>query len=164
LAAYERFRELVDDRVLLVLAGPSAVEWRSDLDRVIEWQRDHPRLAADVRISGYVATNDLAVLFRRAAVCATATRDEGFGLTVLQSMAAGTPAVAPPLEVFREFAEDLAWYADPVDQDAYAHALLVACAVDRADPRVVAARERAATFTWEQAARRTTAVYHRALA
>ena len=98
---------------------------------------------------GYVARDALADLYRRAACLVFPTRYEGFGLPVLEAMASGTPVVASPDAAVREIGGDVPLYADA---DGLADAVR----------RAVADRERLAAagrFTWEEAARRTLAVY-----
>src|SRR5438552_3079157 len=66
---------------------------------------------ADVR--GFVSKDELAELYRGAAVFVFPTRYEGFGLPVLEAMASGTPVVAAPDAAVREVAGDAAVYAEP---------------------------------------------------
>ena len=102
---------------------------------------------------------ELAALYRGAAALLFPTRYEGFGLPVLEAMASGTPIVATPDEAVREVAGDAAVYALPHE---LAPAVLQALA--ERDRLVAAGLERARTFSWEEAARRTAAVYHEVLA
>jgi glycosyltransferase involved in cell wall biosynthesis len=118
----------------------------------------------DVRLLGAVNTAELEDLYAAAAVLATATRYEGFGLPVLEAMARGVPVVCTDLPVLREVAGDVARYVPVRDPVALAGALRETLAggpdVTR---RVEAGRARASAFTWEAAARATREVYDRAL-
>src|SRR5919204_3284777 len=107
---------------------------------------------ADVR--GFVSKDELAELYRGAAVFVFPTRYEGFGLPVLEAMASGTPVVAAPDAAVREVAGDAVAYAEP-DELATAVERVLA---DR-ERLVAAGLERAQTFSWEEAARRTVDVY-----
>ncbi|HEY0416562.1 MAG TPA: glycosyltransferase family 1 protein [Gaiellaceae bacterium] len=112
---------------------------------------------ADVR--GYVDDDELARLYREAAALVFPSRYEGFGLPVLEAMASGAPVVATPDEAVREVAGDAALYAP---REGLADA--VRTAVAERGQRAAAGVERARAFSWEEAARRTLAVYEEVLA
>ena len=80
---------------------------------------------------------------------------EGFGLSVLEGLACGTPVVASDIPPHREVAGDAAWYADPAEPAALAAAITAALNADdtaRATRRA-AGLARAATMGWGDAAR-----------
>ncbi|HZB23613.1 MAG TPA: glycosyltransferase family 1 protein [Gaiellaceae bacterium] len=110
------------------------------------------RRGADVR--GYVAKEELARLYREAAVLVLPSRYEGFGLPVVEAMASGTPVVAAPDDALREVAGDAALFASRDELGGAVQRALV----DR-ERLVAAGLERARAFTWEETARRTLEVY-----
>jgi glycosyltransferase involved in cell wall biosynthesis len=132
----------------LVVAGPETDE---------ELASELRRGGADLR--GYVSKEQLAGLYRGAALLVLPSRFEGFGLPVLEAMASGTPVVAAAEPALREVADGAAVFADDGDFGAAAQRAL-------ADRERLAAGglERARLFTWEEAARRTAAVYREVLA
>lgn len=82
----------------------------------------------------------------------SASRDEGFGLPLVEAMAVGTPLVVSDIPVFREIGGEAAAFFDPSSVESFAAAIL-----DLEDPEVwqqrsAAARERAAAFDWDRAA------------
>jgi glycosyltransferase involved in cell wall biosynthesis len=80
------------------------------------------------------------------------SRDEGFGMIALETLAAGRPLVASDLPAHREVCGASPFYA-PVDKvDAWVEA--TRHALDAGAERLDAGRERARRYTWEAAADR----------
>jgi glycosyltransferase involved in cell wall biosynthesis len=132
----------------LVVAGPV---------RDAALARELERRGAKVR--GYVDQQQLAELYRGAACLLMPSRYEGFGLPVLEAMAAGTPVVAAPDPALREVAGEAAIFVEP---ELLADGLRQALA--ERDRLVAAGLERARHFSWEDTARRTVDVYLEVLA
>jgi glycosyltransferase involved in cell wall biosynthesis len=92
----------------------------------------------------------LTELYANAAALVHASRDEGFGLTVLEAMAAGTPVIAVRNAAIEELAGAAALVVDEVDLgDAMRRV--------SGDPHLrealsAAGRERAAAFSWKRSA------------
>jgi glycosyltransferase involved in cell wall biosynthesis len=84
---------------------------------------------------------------------------EGFGLTVLEAMACGTPVVASDRGALPEVLGDAGRLVDPLDRGAIGDAVLASLADDGA-----AGVERARAFSWAgTAARMDTVLRHVAL-
>ncbi len=110
------------------------------------------------RVVGYVDKETLADLYRNAACLLFPSSFEGFGLPVLEAMASGTPVVCSDDAALREVGGDAAVY---VDLGRLSEGIGQALA--ESTRLVAAGLARAGLFTWEQAARRTIAVYRQAL-
>jgi glycosyltransferase involved in cell wall biosynthesis len=110
--------------------------------------------------TGYVSAADLNALYTGAAVFAFPSLAEGFGLPPLEAMACGCPVVSSDATSLPEVVGDAGVLADAADPDAFATALdgVLGSEGRRAELRTRGLR-RAATFTWEQTASATLAVY-----
>jgi glycosyltransferase involved in cell wall biosynthesis len=99
---------------------------------------------------------ELADLYRGAALTCCASSFEGFGLSVLESMACGTPSACSDMRSLREVAEDAAVYFPHDDADAMSEAIL-GLLEDAEYRRQLKYRgiHRAALFTWAAAAKLT---------
>ncbi len=116
------------------------------------------RHARHVRALGYVSDDDLAALYASAALVAYPSLAEGFGLPVLEAMAAGAPVLTSDRSSMPEVGGDAAIYVDPTDV-ASIRAGLERVLSDPAGRDALAARSRAraAEFSWERTARQTLA-------
>ena len=145
---------------LAALAAAKAV----GLPLVVVGPEKEPALAAALRaggadVRGWVEQDELAALYRGAAALVLPSRQEGFGIPVIEAMASGTPVVLSADPALREVAADAASYAEDGD---FAAAIRRALA-DR-ERLSAAGLVRAQRFTWEQAARLTADVYRQVLA
>jgi glycosyltransferase involved in cell wall biosynthesis len=88
---------------------------------------------------------------------------EGFGLPVLEAMHCGTPVVCARAASLPEVAGDTALWVAPDDDEGFARA--IARVLDDAGLRTTmraAGLRRAATFSWDETARRTLQVFDEA--
>jgi glycosyltransferase involved in cell wall biosynthesis len=117
-----------------------------------------------VRFLAWVSDSDLAGLYRAATCFALPSRMEGFGLPILEAMAAGTPVACADRASLPEVAGDAALLFNPDDQRSVTGALrrLLDDPPLRAD-FVRRGRARVREFTWERTATATLAAYRRAM-
>jgi glycosyltransferase involved in cell wall biosynthesis len=107
---------------------------------------------------GYVPDEDLPGLYAGASVFAYPSLAEGFGLPVLEAMAAGTAVVTSHRSSLPEVAGNAALLVDPEKVQSIRAALLELLTDDaRRDELARRGRARAASFTWERTARETLA-------
>jgi glycosyltransferase involved in cell wall biosynthesis len=118
--------------------------------------------AAGVHVVGWLASADLRALVARARALLLPSRYEGFGLPVLEAMAAGTAVVAADVPALREVSGGHARLVPPTDADGWAEALAAAAPPD--PQRRYAAAEWARSHTWAACAAATVGAYERALA
>jgi glycosyltransferase involved in cell wall biosynthesis len=121
--------------------------------------------AAGATVLGRLRDPELDAAYAGALCLACVSREEGFGFTPLEALAAGVPAVVSDLPVFRETLGDAALVVPPDDLDALAHALLrLEREPELREGLVASGRRRVDLLSWEHAARETRAVFEEALA
>jgi glycosyltransferase involved in cell wall biosynthesis len=100
-AAMDEVRKRVPDALLLI-AGKGPLE--GDLQSLVR----SLRLANNVRLLGYMPDQELPVAYRAADLTVVpSVAAEGFGLVVVESLAAGTPVLVTPVGGLPEVVRDL---------------------------------------------------------
>jgi glycosyltransferase involved in cell wall biosynthesis len=129
----------------LVLAGPR----QSGVDgRVIR--------------TGYLADVDLRSVVAGASALVLPSRDEGFGLPVLEALACNVPVVCSDVPALREVSGGHALLTPVGDADALAHAMFEAVETPPNATAQAARRTHASGYTWRRCAEATLVAYHRA--
>jgi glycosyltransferase involved in cell wall biosynthesis len=155
------FRRVLEGGVSaqLVIAGPMA-----------EGEAVLRRLAAELGVldrvvfTGFVDEPGLRALYSAARVCVCPSMYEGFGFTVLEAMACGTPVVCSSATSLPEVAGEAALFFDPHRPEemagqifrAFSDAPLRESLIERGWLNVK-------RFSWTETARQALAVYHQAL-
>lgn len=113
---------------------------------------------------GEVPIGDLPALYSLADAFASPSAYEGFGFTVADALAAGTPVVVSDTSSLPEVCGDAALVVPEATAAAFADGLeRVLGEAELRRALIAAGPRRAAEFSWELAARQTLAVYREAL-
>ena len=154
LAAWPLLRATMPDAPPLVLCGKPG--WRHES---IEGALAGAAAGGWLLRLGYQPDETLRALYDRAAAVVCPSVYEGFGLPLVEAMAAGTPLVCSDIPVFREVAADAALFVPPDDPAAWARTL-AGLLVDPEQARDLAIRgaARVRHFSWPRTAERTLAV------
>ena len=117
----------------------------------------------DVVFTGVVDDFELAALYSGARVYACPSLYEGFGFTVLEAMACGTPVVCSAATSLPEIAGDAALYADPRSPQEFALALEKVLVDPQLRTELIEkGYKNCRRFSWKKTAERTIAVYEQA--
>jgi glycosyltransferase involved in cell wall biosynthesis len=152
--------EAIDSSWRLVLAGSNGYGSEEILARIASSTARHR-----VLVTGYIPTAELARWYARASIFAFPSLDEGFGMPVLEAMAAGLPVVTSNRSALPEVAGDAALLVNPEDTSALTEALRELTNDQKLRSRLATAgRARAAAFSWEKAVSETWDAYQNLLA
>ena len=149
----EAFRNRPEYRLILVrrAAGP---------DKALERLLRTPQARAQVIPLQYVDSGVLNSLYNRARIVLHPSYYEGFGLPLVEAMAAGVPLVTSCVSSMPEIVGPAALLVSPGDAHAIARAL---SALDRdevlREKLIAAGRQQLALFDWTESARSTLEVY-----
>lgn len=160
LAAYRLVRQTLADHRLIIVGKK---EGFITGDR--ESLREAESLGDSVAFTGYIADEELRRYFKHAEALVFPSLYEGFGLPILEAMAANCPVVASDLKVHREIGGDVPLFCDPNSEDMIAAAMrevAALSAVSRAQISV-AGVQHARSFTWDRCASETASVIEEVL-
>ena len=143
----------------LVLAGPMGLGGEDVVEEIRRL-----RVGDRVRMTGWLAREELVALVSGATAIAHPSLDEGFGITPLEAMAAGIPAVVSDRGALPETVGDAAIVVDADDVDRWVEAMgrLRDDTVFRSE-LINRGLARAGEFTWARTAQMTVEVYRRCL-
>jgi glycosyltransferase involved in cell wall biosynthesis len=117
-----------------------------------------------IALLGYAPPDELAAWYARASIFAFPSLDEGFGMPVLEAMAAGAPVMTSNRSGLPEVAGDAALLVDPMRTESLVEGLReLARNEDLREDLALRGLARAALFTWDKAVRETWEVYRRLL-
>ena len=160
IAAFARVTERIPS-ARLTIVGPDRAYPPENLER----RADTAGVADRVTCLDYVDDRELAALYRRATLFAWLSEYEGFGLTPLEALAAGVPAVVGDIPVAREVYGDAVRYAPIGDPDTIATVMVELLTDPAARAALLAQREATLShYTWRRAATATLAVLEAAAA
>lgn len=155
ISAYARVLEHGTEVPQLVLAGRKGWMYEDIFKSVV----DH-RLEKDVVFTDYLSRDDAINLLKGAYACTYPSLYEGFGLPVLEAMAAHVPVLTSNVSSLPEVAGDTALLVNPESQDEIQNGLeSLINEYPVAQERARAAYQRAQQFTWEASARSLANLY-----
>lgn len=151
--AFEKYKETTRDATALVLAGIPGYGY----DEIHEAIKRSPRKDSIHEI-GYVDEKDLPLLYHAARAFILPSAYEGFGIPIVEAMAAGTPLIVSRAGSNTEIAQDAALSFHPSSPQECADALIeLTRHPDATGDRIQKGKHYAKSYSWERTA---AAIYH----
>ena len=108
--AFKKYKKEVKDDLKLVIVGNKGWKYENIM-KLIE------SMGTDIIITGYIDEEDKIPIYKLAQFFAFPSLYEGFGMPVLEAMAAGVPVVTSNVSSLPEVAGDAAILVDPLSED-----------------------------------------------
>lgn len=157
--AYEGLPEHIRENYRLVIVWTASILAPSISKRI-----EALGLSKYVHFLDHISNEDLALLYNEASLFVFPSLSEGFGLPPLEAMACGTPVVASNNSSIPETVGDAALLFDAQDVAAMSATILKVLNDDVTRQELIKrGLNRSGTFSWEECARETLAVYKKAL-
>jgi glycosyltransferase involved in cell wall biosynthesis len=156
--------------VMLVMAYLTLARRRRDIPALVlagpgpSWAQGGSRVGPQIRATGWLEREDIRALLAGSSMLVLPSLEEGFGLPVVEAMAAGLPVVCSRGSALSEVAGDDAFLVEHHDLNGIAHAierLLEDKAL--ADDLRRRGRQRSLQFDWDRTAAQTLAFYRKVL-
>lgn len=121
---------------------------------------DELRLSKDVVFTGYIPDKDLPSLYNLADIFVYPSSYEGFGLSVLEAMACGTPVITTNISSLPEVVSDAGMLLNSINEDELADAMWTLISNDSlrqdySQKGIIQAKK----FSWKRAAEETLQLY-----
>ncbi|HTW96297.1 MAG TPA: glycosyltransferase family 1 protein [Candidatus Methylomirabilis sp.] len=113
-------------------------------------------LENEVLMPGWIDEEEMPYIFNGADTFILPSRHEGFGITILQALACGVPAIASDIPVLREVAGDAALFFDASDKEELSALMKKIITNENLRASLInKGLARAKEFSWERCARET---------
>ncbi|SKA76588.1 Glycosyltransferase involved in cell wall bisynthesis [Caloramator quimbayensis] len=140
----------------LVIAGKKGWMYDSILNRVKQYS-----LGDEVIFTGYVDEDDKACIYKMSSLFLFPSFYEGFGIPVIEAMAAGTPVITSNTSSLPEAAGDAAIFVNPKDINAIADSMLKIANNDYYKKElIIKGLKQSEKFSWEKSAEKLINIYN----
>jgi len=157
LYAYNKLIKTKNIKHRLILCGMKGWGYSSFLKVLQELN-----LQDKVIFKGYVADNELKLIYTNASLFAFPSLSEGFGLPILEAMSCGTPVVTSNYGAMAEIAGDAALLVNPYNINEIAEAMYSVLTDENLRKDLIRkGLKRVKEFSWKKTARETLEVYKR---
>lgn len=156
LKAFAKFKEK-DKKMKLVISGK--LGWKSEnIPELIE----NLGIKDDIIFTGYVDENDKVLIYKLAQIFLFPSIYEGFGMPILEAMAAGIPVITSNCSSMPEVVGEAGILINPNSYDEISNAIENIINEDdkSLQKRITLGIERSRNFTWEKSSKQLEKIYN----
>lgn len=145
------FSEVVKTRPGIKFVLTSGIGWEQQgLESIV----NSLNIRSKIIFLPYIEEIELPLLYKCASMLVYLSSYEGFGMPVLEAMAAGTPVLTSKSKAILEFAEECVFSVDPNAIDAVVNAIeLIFSDLDSKQAKINRGKEIALKFTWSNSSK-----------
>ena len=156
LDAYYELKLTQCSSIKLVIAGIN----EDVLDSMLEEMSVPSVLKRDIILTGYIADEDLPIIYNLAEVFLFPSLREGFGIPILEAMACGTPVVTSNTSSMPEVAGESALLINPHNTIELTQAMVkLLSEEDFRNTLIKRGLKQCRTFSWDQSAKEVLKIY-----
>ncbi|EIJ43331.1 glycosyltransferase [Beggiatoa alba B18LD] len=150
-------QEQIND-LYLVLAGPLGWDYKGIFQEVLK----NKQYARRIIFTGYIADEDIAMLYSNALTFVFPSLYEGFGLPPLEAMQCATPVICSNNSSLPEVIGEAGLLVNPRDEEAIAQAILeLYCNAELRADLAQKGLNRSKLFSWQHCAKQTLEFYQK---
>jgi len=149
-------------KLSLVLAGNRhGHNYDKKIDTVIKRiKKTNLDVSKSIKLIGFVSEESLPVVYKSAEALVTSSLYEGFGLPIIEAMAAGTPVVYNDFSCFEEISGDAGLVYENEDENDFTKKIFnIIINSDLRSNLISKGKQRALFFSWEKCAEETLEIY-----
>ena len=153
--AFIKYKKEIKDDLKFVIVGGKG--WKYDnIMKLIE------SMGTDIILTGYIDEEDKIPIYKLAQIFAFPSLYEGFGMPVLEAMAAGVPVVTSNVSSLPEVAGDAAILVDPLNEDEIFEAYKKILSDKKLQLEMIEkGLEQAKKFEWKESAKVLEQIYEK---
>jgi mannosyltransferase B len=153
--AFIKYKKEVKDDLKFVIVGGKG--WKYDnIMKLIE------SMGTDIILTGYIDEEDKIPIYKLAQIFAFPSLYEGFGMPVLEAMAAGVPVITSNVSSLPEVAGDAAILVDPLNEDEIFEAYKKILSDKKLQLEMIEkGLEQAKKFEWKESAKVLEQIYEK---
>ena len=151
--AFKNYKKEVKDDLKLVIVGNKG--WKYDnIMKLIE------SMGTDIILTGYIDEEDKIPIYKLAQIFVFPSLYEGFGMPVLEAMAAGVPVITSNVSSLPEVAGDAAILVDPLNEDEIFEAYKkIRNDSNYREEMILKGYEQAKKYQWKYSAKKLEEIY-----